>query len=223
VRAIEHSADSMRAVVRGGKAMLFDVIYPALGCGVRSELASALGAKTNDVGCLEVDSHQRTTRWMGSMLPETSCRISTRSPLPPVTLQSQRPIFTSRCRKTSKAWTTPSIPRPHESKTALHRNPPCAGSSGIPADCLLSHRSITAATCFNSAGRSAWPFPMPCHFARQPITSKTMISSWTVFPPSDVVRWAGERLNAVSPPKSSVRCSRTATYFRHRKVGRCCH
>jgi thioredoxin reductase (NADPH) len=61
VRAIEHSADGMRAVVRGGKALLFDVIYPALGCGVRSELASALGAKTNDVGCLEVDGHQRTT------------------------------------------------------------------------------------------------------------------------------------------------------------------
>jgi thioredoxin reductase (NADPH) len=61
VRAIEYSADGMRAVLRGGKAMLFDVIYPALGCGVRSELASALGAKTNDVGCLEVDSHQRTT------------------------------------------------------------------------------------------------------------------------------------------------------------------
>jgi thioredoxin reductase (NADPH) len=60
-RAIEHSADGMRAVLRGGKAMLFDVIYPALGCGVRSELASALGAKTNDVGCLEVDSYQRTT------------------------------------------------------------------------------------------------------------------------------------------------------------------
>jgi thioredoxin reductase (NADPH) len=61
VRAIEHSADGMRAVLRSGKAMLFDVIYPALGCGVRSELASALGAKTNHVGCLEVDSHQRTT------------------------------------------------------------------------------------------------------------------------------------------------------------------
>src|ERR1700730_1438960 len=49
-RAIEHSADGMRAVLRGGKAMLFDVIYPALGCGVRSELASALGAKTKDGG-----------------------------------------------------------------------------------------------------------------------------------------------------------------------------
>jgi thioredoxin reductase (NADPH) len=61
VRAIERSADGMRAVMQGGKSVLFDVIYPALGCGVRSELASALGAKTNHVGCLEVNSHQRTT------------------------------------------------------------------------------------------------------------------------------------------------------------------
>ena len=61
VRAIEHSEDGMRAVLRSGEAMLFDVFYPALGCEVRSEVASALGAKTNHVGCLEVDSHQRTT------------------------------------------------------------------------------------------------------------------------------------------------------------------
>ena len=61
VRAIEPGPDGMRAVLQGGKAVLFDVIYPALGCGVRSELASALGAKTNDAGRLEVDSHQRTT------------------------------------------------------------------------------------------------------------------------------------------------------------------
>jgi thioredoxin reductase (NADPH) len=61
VGAIEHNGDCMRAVLRGGQTLSFDVIYPALGCGVRSELASGLGAKTNDVGCLEVDSHQRTT------------------------------------------------------------------------------------------------------------------------------------------------------------------
>jgi thioredoxin reductase (NADPH) len=61
VGAIEHSGDGIRAVLRGGKTLSFDVVYPALGCGVRSGLASALGAKTNDVGCLEVDSYQRTT------------------------------------------------------------------------------------------------------------------------------------------------------------------
>ena len=48
-------------MLRGGQTLSFDVVYPALGCEVRSELASGLGAKTNNVGCLEVDSHQRTT------------------------------------------------------------------------------------------------------------------------------------------------------------------
>jgi thioredoxin reductase (NADPH) len=61
VSVIEHSGDEIRAVLQGGQTLSFDVVYPALGCGVRSELASALGAKTNDVGCLEVDAHQRTT------------------------------------------------------------------------------------------------------------------------------------------------------------------
>jgi thioredoxin reductase (NADPH) len=59
--AIEQSGDEIRAVLQSGRTVSFDVIYPALGCGVRSELAVALGAKTNDVGCLEVDAHQRTT------------------------------------------------------------------------------------------------------------------------------------------------------------------
>jgi thioredoxin reductase (NADPH) len=61
VRVIEHGGDEIRAVLQAGQTLSFDVVYPALGCGVRSELAVALGAKTNDVGCLEVDAHQRTT------------------------------------------------------------------------------------------------------------------------------------------------------------------
>jgi thioredoxin reductase (NADPH) len=61
VSAIRHGRNGIRAVLRGGQILEFDVVYPALGCGVRSELATALGAKTNDVGCLEVGSHQRTT------------------------------------------------------------------------------------------------------------------------------------------------------------------
>jgi thioredoxin reductase (NADPH) len=32
-----------------------------MGCEVRSDLASALGAETTEVGCLKVDEHQRTT------------------------------------------------------------------------------------------------------------------------------------------------------------------
>lgn len=61
VVAIERDGEKIRAVVEGAAPISFDVMYPALGCGVRSELASALGAKTNDVGCLEVDAHQRTS------------------------------------------------------------------------------------------------------------------------------------------------------------------
>lgn len=41
--------------------MAFDTIYPALGSRIRSQLAVAAGAHADDVGCLEVDSHQRTS------------------------------------------------------------------------------------------------------------------------------------------------------------------
>jgi thioredoxin reductase (NADPH) len=43
------------------RVLRFDMIYPALGCDVRSDLASGLGAATTDVGCLKVDENQRTT------------------------------------------------------------------------------------------------------------------------------------------------------------------
>lgn len=42
-------------------AVAIDVLYPALGCKAGSILATSLGAKSNDVGCLEVDAHQQTT------------------------------------------------------------------------------------------------------------------------------------------------------------------
>jgi len=41
--------------------MTFESIYPAMGSDIRSELAGALGAKRTEVGCVEVDWHQRTT------------------------------------------------------------------------------------------------------------------------------------------------------------------
>jgi thioredoxin reductase (NADPH) len=44
-----------------GTTEVFDVIYPVLGCEVRSELGRRLGARHNDKGCLEVDAHQRTS------------------------------------------------------------------------------------------------------------------------------------------------------------------
>jgi thioredoxin reductase (NADPH) len=39
----------------------FDTAYPALRSAIRSELATAIGAKATDEGCLVVDEHQRTT------------------------------------------------------------------------------------------------------------------------------------------------------------------
>ncbi|TNM60254.1 NAD(P)/FAD-dependent oxidoreductase [Aliirhizobium smilacinae] len=44
-----------------GASMTFETIYPAMGSDIRSELAGALGAKRTEVGCVEVDRHQRTT------------------------------------------------------------------------------------------------------------------------------------------------------------------
>ncbi len=44
----------------GGEHVL-DVLYPAMGCTVRSELALALGADCNQAGNLRVDDHQRTS------------------------------------------------------------------------------------------------------------------------------------------------------------------
>jgi thioredoxin reductase (NADPH) len=47
--------------LRTGEHLQFDVLYPVLGCEVRSNLANKLGAKCTDVGCLIVDDKQRTS------------------------------------------------------------------------------------------------------------------------------------------------------------------
>jgi hypothetical protein len=41
VSVIEHGGDEIRSVLQAGHTLSFDVVYPALGCGVRSELAVA--------------------------------------------------------------------------------------------------------------------------------------------------------------------------------------
>jgi thioredoxin reductase (NADPH) len=46
---------------RQGEAHELDALYPALGCLVRSDLATLLGASATENGNLEVDDHQRTT------------------------------------------------------------------------------------------------------------------------------------------------------------------
>ena len=56
------SIDNAQIVVEAGGGLLrFDTVYPALGSDTNSSLALAIGADTNDVGCIKVDSHQRTS------------------------------------------------------------------------------------------------------------------------------------------------------------------
>lgn len=45
----------------GGSNRDFDIVYPALGSTVHSELASGLGAETSEEGCIVVGRHQETS------------------------------------------------------------------------------------------------------------------------------------------------------------------
>lgn len=60
ITGIELTEDRI-TVVMPAASMKFDSIYPAMGSYIRSELAGALGAERTEVGCVEVDRHQRTT------------------------------------------------------------------------------------------------------------------------------------------------------------------
>ncbi|HKO73382.1 MAG TPA: NAD(P)/FAD-dependent oxidoreductase [Bradyrhizobium sp.] len=61
VKAFERQGEEIVALMNDGTREAFDVIYPVLGCEVRSELGKKLGARHNRIGCLEVDAHQQTT------------------------------------------------------------------------------------------------------------------------------------------------------------------
>jgi len=53
--------DGLEAVFAGGRTARFDVVYPAMGAQVRSQLAMSLGAEHTGEGYLRVDDHQRTS------------------------------------------------------------------------------------------------------------------------------------------------------------------
>ena len=53
--------NGVAVTVQDGTRIDLDVLYPALGCMVRSELATALNAECDDDGNLRVDAHQRTS------------------------------------------------------------------------------------------------------------------------------------------------------------------
>lgn len=58
---VERSGDSIEAIMATGERSKLDVLYPALGCSVRSQLAAGLGARQNEEGALIVDSKQQTS------------------------------------------------------------------------------------------------------------------------------------------------------------------
>lgn len=58
---VEQRNEHIAVFCAGGESHDLDVLYPALGCNARSELATNLGAKCTEIGTLEVDAHQQTT------------------------------------------------------------------------------------------------------------------------------------------------------------------
>jgi thioredoxin reductase (NADPH) len=61
VTDVERSGDKVAVVFGNGRRLPVDVLYPALGCDVRSDLATALGARCTEIGNLHVDDKQRTS------------------------------------------------------------------------------------------------------------------------------------------------------------------
>jgi thioredoxin reductase (NADPH) len=58
---IDYRGRKLGVKVDGGATISLDVLYPALGCRVRSELATSVGAECTPVGTLKVDAHQQTS------------------------------------------------------------------------------------------------------------------------------------------------------------------
>ena len=61
LKKIRRTHDKLAVETEKGESHEMDAIYPALGCTVRSELATALGASSTENGNLTIDDHQRTT------------------------------------------------------------------------------------------------------------------------------------------------------------------
>lgn len=60
VSDVRADGETLYAVLAGGRELAMDVLYPALGCEVRSQLAVALGAECNELGYVKTDDHLRT-------------------------------------------------------------------------------------------------------------------------------------------------------------------
>jgi thioredoxin reductase (NADPH) len=61
VADLEADGERVRAVMASGAEVEMEILYPAMGADVRSELATSIGARCNDEGCLFADPHQLTS------------------------------------------------------------------------------------------------------------------------------------------------------------------
>lgn len=58
---VDPEGDTVTVTVEGGGRQMLDTLYPAMGCDVRSAIATTLGAACTDNGNLKVDDRQRTS------------------------------------------------------------------------------------------------------------------------------------------------------------------
>ena len=91
--------NTVTVVTQRGESHEVDALYPALGCIVRSDLATGLGASSTENANLVVDDHQRTTvdglYAAGDVVTDLH-QLSVASAMP----RSLRRTFTTDCRPT---------------------------------------------------------------------------------------------------------------------------
>jgi thioredoxin reductase (NADPH) len=58
---VQCDEDGVEVTIENGATVELDVLYPALGCQVRSELGTSLGADCTEVGTLKADDHQQAS------------------------------------------------------------------------------------------------------------------------------------------------------------------
>jgi thioredoxin reductase (NADPH) len=58
--AVRIARDEASVRLADGRQLVFDTIYPAMGCTIRSDLATSLGAERDEAGNILVNAHQRT-------------------------------------------------------------------------------------------------------------------------------------------------------------------
>jgi len=59
--SLHHDGECCVFTFDDGSTQRFDTVYPVLGCDAQSQLATALGARSDDNGELRVDAHQQTS------------------------------------------------------------------------------------------------------------------------------------------------------------------